>query len=160
MKEIHVARCYIRYERPDVVVFRQLRRIHKLAESGRGYVLQCPIAGEATDFQTLQLYWELLCSSRYSRRRESRKYSVHPRLSVCLQIKTKRLKLQSPNSLQRQSIMSPGYPSKVKGQGHRVTKCENIFPAVLALPMRSGGRREFALSIKWQCDWCMCCACY
>jgi len=68
-------------------------------------------------------------------------------LSVCLSVRTvepNRLKLQSHNLPQGQSITSPGYPfnntcrskgqrlkgQRFKGRGHRVTKCKNIFQTI------------------------------
>ena len=56
--------------------------------------------------------------------------------SVCLSVRTikpKQLKLQSTNIPRWQSIVSPRQSisgQKVKGQGHRITKCKNILKAI------------------------------
>jgi len=49
-------------------------------------------------------------------------------------IEPKRLKLQSPNLLQGQFIMSPGYPFNIRSKGERLRsqghKVQNIFQAI------------------------------
>jgi len=60
---------------------------------------------------------------------------------VCVSARSKTAEtIQSPNLPQGYSIMNRGYSFNIrlKGQGHRVTKCKTCF-------RRSSGRREFAL---------------